>query len=121
MEHSPWKAAQIIKLLHRNNIQPKTICEIGCGAGEILRQLHVQMSGDISFVGYEISPDAYELCKKRISDRLAYKLENLFDSSAYYDIVMAIDVIEHVDDLYGFLKALKSKGDFKIFHINRAF
>lgn len=39
-EDSPWKATQIMKMMSRNNLQAKIICEIVCGAGEILNQLH---------------------------------------------------------------------------------
>jgi hypothetical protein len=30
---------------------------------------------------------------------------------------MAIDVIEHVDDLFGFLRKFQAKGKYKVFHI----
>lgn len=76
------------------------------------------MESKVSFVGYEISPDAFELCKQRKTDRLDYKLADIHeDSSVYYDVVMAIDVIEHVEDYFGFLRSLKEKGEYKIFHI----
>jgi len=76
------------------------------------------MNDNISFVGYEISPDAFSLCNQRKTDRLDYKLANLFeDISSYYDIVMAIDVMEHIEDYFGFLRNLKKKGDYKILHI----
>jgi len=39
VEDSPWKAKQILKIIGNNNLQPNSICEIGCGAGEILHQL----------------------------------------------------------------------------------
>ena len=39
VEDSAWKAHQILKIIQRNNLQPLSICEVGCGAGEILRQL----------------------------------------------------------------------------------
>ncbi|HVQ39324.1 MAG TPA: hypothetical protein VMS31_17425, partial [Pyrinomonadaceae bacterium] len=39
VEDSPWKAQHILSLMQKNALQPRTICEIGCGAGEILRQL----------------------------------------------------------------------------------
>lgn len=39
IEDSAWKANQIQKILSQNKIKPKSICEIGCGAGEILKQL----------------------------------------------------------------------------------
>ncbi|MCL2218601.1 MAG: class I SAM-dependent methyltransferase [Chitinispirillia bacterium] len=118
IEDSPWKAKQILKAIKRNSLQPNSICEIGCGAGEVLRQLFLQMNNNISFVGYEISPDAFELCEQRKTDRLNYKLANLFeDTSTCYDIVMAIDVIEHVEDCFAFLRELRKKGTYKIFHI----
>jgi cyclopropane fatty-acyl-phospholipid synthase-like methyltransferase len=66
-EDSPWKARQILKIIEKNNLQPNSVSEIGCGAGEIMRQLFLQMNGSVSFTGYEISPRAFELCvqKKR--------------------------------------------------------
>ena len=118
IEDSPWKAKQILKIIGENNLQPNSICEIGCGGGEILHQLFLQMNNNISFIGYEISPDAFELCKQRRTDRLDYILGNLFeDISACYDVVMAIDVMEHTEDYFGFLRNLKRKGEYKIFHI----
>ena len=118
VEDSPWKAKQILKIIRRNSLHPNSICEIGCGAGEILRQLFLQMDIDVTFTGYEISPYAFELCKERETERLNYKLYNLFDdAAAYYDVVMAIDVFEHVEDYFGFLRNLREKGAYKIFHI----
>lgn len=55
---------------HRKNaLNPSRICEIGCGAGEILNQLAIQYPGK-EFYGYKISPQAF--------DR---KLDNLFDNN----------------------------------------
>jgi cyclopropane fatty-acyl-phospholipid synthase-like methyltransferase len=118
IEDSVWKAKQRLKIMKNNNLHPNSICEIGCGAGEILHQLFSQMNNNISFVGYEISPEAFNLCSQRKTSRLDYKLANLFEeSSAYYDIVMAIDVIEHIEDCFDFLRLLKKRGDYKILHI----
>jgi hypothetical protein len=44
VEDSPWKAEQIIKIMERNRLKPNSICEVGCGAGEILNQLYFKMS-----------------------------------------------------------------------------
>ena len=35
----------------------------------------------------------------------------------YFDVVLAMDVIEHVEDYYGFLRKLQVKGEFKVFRI----
>jgi hypothetical protein len=76
------------------------------------------MPADVSFVGYEISPQAFELCRDRSADRLNFYLKDLFeDASAYYDTVLAIDIIEHIDGCIDFLSRLRKKGLYKIFHI----
>ena len=38
IEDSPWKARQILKMLHRHDLPLRSVCEIGCGAGEVLRR-----------------------------------------------------------------------------------
>jgi hypothetical protein len=116
VEDSPWKAEQILKIFSKNNISPHKICEVGCGAGEILRQLSLKMPST-NFVGYELSPQAFELCKTRESEKLHYALKNIIEENVFFDGLLCIDVFEHVEDYIGFLKALKSKATYKIFHI----
>lgn len=117
-EDSAWKAKQIKRIINRNELNPSTICEIGCGAGEILNQLSEQLGEGIKYFGYEISPQAFELCKTKSKDNLTFFLEDLLQENNHtFDVVMAIDVFEHVEDYLGFLKRLKSKGTYKIFHI----
>ncbi|MCC6844416.1 MAG: methyltransferase [Saprospiraceae bacterium] len=117
VEDSPWKAKQIIKMLNRNPINPKTIAEIGCGAGEILNQLHLSMPNYVSYTGYDISSDAISLAKTRENERLEFKNENLLEINACFDLLLMIDVFEHVDDYLGFLKLSKNKAKNTIFHI----
>ena len=62
---SYWKAQHILKILSKNNLKPKRICEIGCGAGEIIKIIHNSLPYDNYCCGYEISPQAFELCKTR--------------------------------------------------------
>ena len=117
-EDSPWKAKQIRNIIEKNSLNPTRICEVGCGAGEILNQLSVQYGKNIKFFGYEISPQAFELCNKKSNANLIFKLSDLLkDNDAYFDIVMAIDVFEHVEDYFGFLRKLREKAEYKIFHI----
>lgn len=117
VEDSPWKAKQIIKMLNRNPINPKSIAEVGCGAGEILNQLHLTMSNDVSFTGYDISKDAINFAKQREKDRLEFKNENFLETNARFDLLLMMDVFEHVDDYLGFLKLCKKKAKNTIFHI----
>lgn len=118
LDHSPWKASQVLKMIRRNNLTPATIGEVGCGAGEILRQLQQQLPEYVRFYGYEISPQAYELCRERANERLVFHLRDHFvEEEVPFDLLLALDVIEHVENVYGFLRDLRSKAHHKIFHI----
>jgi 2-polyprenyl-3-methyl-5-hydroxy-6-metoxy-1,4-benzoquinol methylase len=117
IEDSPWKAKQILKMLSRNPINPKSVAEIGCGAGEILNQLHQAMPNDVSFIGYDISSDAISLAKQREKDRLTFEHSNFLEINSKYDLLLMMDVIEHVEDYLGFLKQCKGRAKNTIFHI----
>lgn len=118
VEDSPWKAIQVLKMIERNNLRPTTVVEIGCGAGEIIRQLHSKMENkNIDFSGYEISPDAYKLCEERKTERLNYFQADLLQTDKHFDLLLMMDVFEHVDDYLGFVKKSATKAVYKIYHI----
>lgn len=117
-EDSPWKASQILRMLKRNDLQPATVCEVGCGAGEILRLLTEAMPGTTQFCGYDISPQAFELASHKVNSQLRFFLGDMLAADTpQFDVVAAIDVFEHVEDVFGFLRRLRSKGEYKLFHI----
>jgi len=116
VEDSPWKAQQILSILAANGIEPSTVAEVGCGAGEILRQLSLTL-GATRFTGYEPSPQAFELCRIRKRTNLTFHCQDLPPEGAHFDCLLCIDVFEHVPDYMGFLTALRSKANYKVFHI----
>ena len=119
-EDSPWKADQIIKIICNNRIHPQTIAEIGCGAGAILDELSKkEYLKAVQFSGYDISPQAVELAKHKESPSVRFFHEDLLSgtNAKHFDILLAIDVFEHVADYRGFLEKCKAKADYKIFHI----
>lgn len=116
VEDSPPKARQIEKMLRRNGLMPRTVAEIGCGAGEILVQLQKTFP-DSDYFGFEVSPQAFSLCREREGSRIHFQLKDLLEEAEYFDLLLAIDVFEHIDDYLGFLKRLRGKARFKIFHI----
>lgn len=118
-QDSSWKAEKIDRLLKKNGICPSTLCEVGCGAGGILSWLSQHYGNKTMFSGYEISPHAFEICRKKMSGNLNYFHKNLFDDNGamLFDVIMAIDVFEHVEDYFGFLRRLREKGTYKVFHI----
>ena len=42
-EDSLWKASHIYSMMDSNGIAAESVCEVGCGAGEILRKLQEMM------------------------------------------------------------------------------
>ncbi len=118
VEDSVWKAGHILRVIRTHNLQPRRVCEVGCGAGEILKQLQRALPGDVQFDGYEISPQAFALCKERANERLHFHCASLpTDDTPAFDLLLCIDVFEHVPDYIGFLKALRGRATRTIFHI----
>ena len=117
-EDSPHKVRQILKMLKRNNLNAKTYCEVGSGAGEILKLLQQELPEDCHLWGYDISPQAFEISKPKSNARLQFKVKDfLEEENVYFDVILLIDLIEHLEDYYGFLRKIKSKSDYKILHI----
>src|SRR6478672_258608 len=110
-EDSAWKARQIRQMLLRHNIEPRTVAEIGCGAGAILHNLARTMPRT-QFTGYEVSPQAFALCQP--SDHVHFALGEVREP---VDCMLCIDVFEHVDDYLGFLRGLRGMAAATIFHI----
>lgn len=118
VEESPFKAKYIVSLLERNHLAPRVICEAGCGAGEVLKQLQDRMSKDCEFWGYEISPQAYNLSRSRENKRLHFKLADLTkEDGVQADLLLVLDVVEHIEDYFAFLRDIRARADYKLFHI----
>jgi len=118
IEDSPWKARQVLKAITRNKLTPSVVCEVGCGAGEILRQLQLAMPPHVTFVGYDISPDAIGVAQTRANERLRFRCADFITTpTAAHDLLLCLDVFEHVPDYLGFLEALRLRSEYKVFHI----
>jgi SAM-dependent methyltransferase len=117
IDESPFKVRQVLRMLHKNRLRPRTICEVGCGAGEVLRLLQEKMDAHCLFCGYDISPQALDMCKSRANSRLQFKLAEISQEEAFFDLMLVLDVTEHVEDYFGLLRRIRPKSDLKIFHI----
>jgi len=118
VEESAWKAQQIDRMLKRHHLEPATICEVGCGAGEVLKRLQDKMDDSCELWGYDISPQALELCAPKANERLHFKLADIRqEQDVFTDLLLLMDVIEHLEDYFSFLRALQPKSHYKILHI----
>lgn len=116
VEDSAWKADQIVKLIDRNGIQARHICEVGCGAGEILVQLSKKLPDQVQYTGYDISPQLEPMWRERQCEQITFRNQDILTSDDFYDMLMFIDVIEHIEDYIGFVHKIKEKGHYKIFN-----
>jgi SAM-dependent methyltransferase len=118
IDESPFKVKQILRMLQKNHLQPTIICEVGCGAGEVLRLLQEKMDNACRFWGYDISPQAMKMCERRANEKLQFKLADISrEEDTFFDLILVLDVFEHVEDYFGFLDGIRPKSDLKIFHI----
>jgi hypothetical protein len=76
------------------------------------------MSPEVAFTGFDISPQAVELANSRSNDRLRFRRGTSFEPKVKpADLLLVLDVLEHVQDYLGFLDALKVNASWVIVHI----
>ena len=92
-EDSEWKAEQILKIINRNNLKYNSIYELGCGGGDVIRYLQQKIGNDsCTYKGYEISPQAFDICKSKENANLQYVLKDfLLEKDSKCDIILLID------------------------------
>jgi len=118
-EDSPWKSQQILEIMNRNKLFPHSIAEVGCGVGEILYSLNSKMNNDkIMFKGYDIASDAIEIANSKKVSNVEFYCEDFIKlKNEHFDLLLMIDVFEHVPDYLNFIEKCSSKSKYKIFHI----
>lgn len=115
---SHWKASKVFQILDKNHLEFKSIYDVGCGAGQILVDLQDKINGDVSLAGFDISPQAIEIAKPHENIRLKfYNADFLTSEATPPDVLLLLDVFEHVPDYIGFLDRLRKKSDWVVFHI----
>lgn len=118
LKDAGWKGEIISHLLKKNNITPTTIIEVGCGRGAVLKALSNDLSKNVKFTGYDISPQAIAMAKELETDNLHFYNEDMLQvNNMHTDLLLMIDVLEHIDDYYNFLGEIRSKSEFFVFHI----
>ena len=117
MEDAPWKAGIVKDLLARNNLNPASICEVCCGSGACLAELR-SFYPETELSGYDIAPDAARLWS-RFEDRdIRFEVGDVLTmDSPRAQVIMLLDVIEHLADPHAFLAGLRGKAEYYVFHI----
>jgi hypothetical protein len=110
-----WKSDQVCATLKRHKLTPNSFCEVGCGSGDILRNLRIQFPKAL-IVGYDISPQAQNFWQE--TEGINFYLADFHEANQEkFDVLLMIDVFEHVRDPFTFLERSRSHARYFIFHI----
>ncbi|HEY2648991.1 MAG TPA: class I SAM-dependent methyltransferase [Puia sp.] len=115
-----FKAGHILKLLKQIPDPLWKIAEIGCGSGQILVELSSKLPEHILFFGFDVSNDAIGIAKEKETSRIKIEQLDLIEESEeyyFFDVLLVIDVLEHIDNYFKFLDGIKKKAKYTIFHI----
>lgn len=113
---SAWKADRIAAILTRNSVGFASCIEVGCGAGQVLARLRELMPGR-QFSGYDVSPDAAKFWPATPPTGVSYHLQDFAAADKSSDLLLLIDVFEHIEDYMGFLRKLAVRARWFVFHI----
>ena len=96
---------QAITLLNDLKLDNPSILEVGCGDGLLANMLH--KAGYTNYHGIDISESGIAQAKKSYPYMAGrFSLGDAYDSKQDTDIVIAIEVLEHIDDMK-FITSLK--------------
>jgi hypothetical protein len=84
----------------------------------VLKLLQEKLDDGCSFCGYDVSQQALQMSTSRENDKLRFKLGDITkEEGAFFDLMLVLDVFEHVKDYFGFLDGIRPNSDLKMFHI----
>lgn len=117
LEDTPWKARVVATVLARNGIQPFSVCEVGCGSGGCLAELRA-IYPEAKLSGFDIAPDAALFWTQYDGLNIHFEVVDVLQKSTLKcDVLLMLDVIEHLADPHDFLAKLHGKANYYMFHI----
>ncbi len=118
VEDGERKAGYVLEMVGAAGLKPRRVCDVGCGGGEILSILSRELPSPLSCEGFDISPQAIAIARKRERPGLRFHRGDFTgESGEACDLLLVIDVVEHVPDFRRFLRDLRGRGARTIFHI----
>ncbi len=117
-EDTAWKARRIHQLWLQTGLPlPATIAEIGCGSGGILAHLQTRFPATVVYAGFDIAPEAIRMAQTHAGAGLSYHCEDLTQSTQRFDVLLCIDVFEHVENPFEFLRSIGTLAPLVVFNI----
>lgn len=113
-----WKAGHVAALLDASGVRPRTVADAGCGTGGVLVQLQAMLPPGTDFTGFEIAEPAFRIADARGNARLRFVHGHVEEHDGEpFDLLLALDVFEHVPDYLGFLERLRDAARRFVFHV----
>jgi len=114
-----WKAQLVASILADHELAPTTVCEVGCGTGDVLAHLGKSLP-NARMTGYDISPQVAKFWDEHARERgnLEFHLGDFHEIDRnVYDVLLMLDVFEHVRDPFSFLENSRAHAGHFVFHI----
>ena len=116
IEDSPWKVEQVLRMMRAHNLAPASIAEVGCGAGAVLAGMR-RVFPEAKLYGFDIAPGAAHLWARQADAGIEFTLGDFFEQSRRpYELLLVLDVIEHLANPFDFLSRLGGYAQGYIFH-----
>jgi SAM-dependent methyltransferase len=116
-EDSEWKTNLVIQTLRANGVVPTSILEVGCGAGAIIASLRHHFP-KAYLAGSDIAPGAQKFWKLHSALSIDFILGDFLETNTRrFNVLLLLDVIEHVANPHEFLRKAAKHAEFFVFHI----
>lgn len=78
---------------------PRSVLDVGCGGGHLLRAVEARLSGGLELVGVDYSRTAITLARQ-ILPRARWVAHDLYglELGKKFDLVLCVEVLEHLED-----------------------
>ena len=111
-----WKAKLVKNVLDEFKIEPRSVCEVGCGTGDLLVHLK-HFYPHYEFTGYDVSPQVKRFWDEHKAEGIYFRCGDfLILNQQHYDCILLIDVIEHLSNPFNFLDTIQENAKYFIFH-----
>ncbi|MCQ2410093.1 MAG: class I SAM-dependent methyltransferase [Elusimicrobiaceae bacterium] len=115
-EDAPWKLAHILRALKKAHVPAfSTVLDAGCGSGAVIKAWAAQ-NPHLKFTGWDISPQAHALAVQEVPPHVHFVQGENFPSGRF-DLALAVDVIEHVENPADWLTRLSACASVLVLHV----